>query len=81
VRAWGVVPAPPGSGRPPTYIVATDSIRLIWREPPDARLAGRDVTGDRQAAYRERAELIHALIVARTGQSLRDARPPRTAPA
>lgn len=74
VRAWGVVPASPGSSRPAIYIIATDSYQLTWSEPPDARLPGRDVKGDRQAAYRERAEQIHALLVARTGQPLKDAR-------
>ncbi len=71
VRTWVLVPPPPGSKRPPYYVVFADERRVGWPEPPDAKLAGRGVHRDRRAAYQERAELLHALITARTGQPLR----------
>jgi hypothetical protein len=73
VRAWGVIPPPPGTRRAARYIIFTDSyLRLMWQEPTEAMLAGRGVPGDRRAAYRQRAEELHALIVAKSGQPLRD---------
>lgn len=73
VRAWGIIPPPPGTRRAAKYVIFTDSQqRLTWQEPHDAALGGRGVKGDRQAAYRQRSEELHALIVAKTGQPLHD---------
>jgi hypothetical protein len=74
VTAWVVIPAPPGSRRPTRYIVFGEGQKIAWAESADARLAGRDVKGDRQQAYREQAARIHALIAARTGLPLRELR-------
>lgn len=74
ITAWVVVPAPPGSRKPTRYIVFGDGHKIAWAEPADARLAGREVKGDRRQAYREMAERIHALIAARSGQPLRELR-------
>ncbi len=73
IRAWGVVPPPPGSNKAARYLVMTEAgLRFTWREPANAQLGGRGVQGDRQAAYRQRADALHALIVARTGLPLHD---------
>lgn len=74
VRAWVVVSGQFGAKRPTTYIVFSDSQKLTWTEPEDAELGGRGVRGDRRAAYRERAEQLHAFIEARTGLPLRELR-------
>lgn len=74
IRVWGVIPPTHthrGNARV-TYLLFTESGKLIWVEPADARLAGRDGPADRRAAYREQAERLHALIVERTGLPLRD---------
>jgi hypothetical protein len=71
VRAWAVMLPPAGSASPPMYVVQTTDRRIAWPEPPEGKLAGRGIRGDRRAAYRVRAELPHALIAAKTGLPLR----------
>ncbi len=74
IRAWAIIPTAKTRGkRPTTYIVLADDKKITWVEPEHARLAGRGVQGDREAAFRERATELHALIVAKTGLPLRDA--------
>jgi hypothetical protein len=68
IRAW-VVEVQRGGNRRYT-IYAEDDI-LSWTERDGARLAGRNVRGDRRAAYRQRTEQLHALIARRTGLALR----------
>lgn len=70
VRGWALIPHP---GRPHlrTYIIYGNFGRITWNEHATYALAGRGIHGDRHAAYRARAELLHALIATRTGQPLR----------
>lgn len=67
IRAWGVVPPAPGTRQPTRYLLFTMKGQFSWKEPRGARLSGFGVKGDRRVVYRERAEQLHALIVARTG--------------
>ncbi len=74
IRAWMLVP-PADASQAATFVVFGVDKRLTWMEHPGARLGGRAGGGNRVVAYRERAEQLHAVIVARTSQPLRVAQP------
>jgi len=71
IKAWGIIP-PSSSSKMATYMLFTDTGKLIWRESEDAQLAGHAGMPDRLDAYRAQAEHFHALIVARTRLALRE---------
>lgn len=71
VCAWVVLPPSPKI-RAATYAVYSDGPTIVWQEPLDARLAG-PVSGDRMAAYRMQADILHAIVATRSGQILRQA--------
>ncbi|HKD74618.1 MAG TPA: hypothetical protein VKB76_03955, partial [Ktedonobacterales bacterium] len=75
IRAWVLVPPTTGKSPTATYIIFGVDKRLTWTERAGARLGGRAGTSNRVSAYRVRAEQLHALIVARTGQPLRMIQP------
>lgn len=81
VTAWVVIPASPGANKPTRYIVFGDGKKITWAESTDAQLAGKDVRGNRQQAFRERAARIHAVIASRTGLPLRELQPDAPLPA
>jgi hypothetical protein len=74
IRAWMLVP-PADMSPDATFVVFGVDKRLTWTERNGAKLGGRASNGNRAGAYRERAEQLHAVIVARTGQPLRISQP------
>lgn len=73
IQAWVVVPPTAKQPDRVTYALLSDEQTITWIEPIDAELGGK-VEGDRQLAYRETAERLHALIAASTGLALRELR-------
>lgn len=73
IAAWTLIPPTKPSGNI-HYVVFGDGLRLTWVEPSYGPYGWSGVWSTSLSAYKKRAEQLHALIVARTGQPLRELR-------
>jgi hypothetical protein len=73
IAAWALIPPTKPSGNI-HYVVFGDGLQLTWVEPSYGPYGWSGVWSTSPSAYKKRAEQLHALIVARTGQPLRELR-------
>lgn len=73
VIGWVAIPLTVDDDDTIWYVLfGADRLRIIWRVSASFQLAGGGVRGDRRVAFRERADELHALILARTGLPLHE---------
>jgi hypothetical protein len=70
ITAWVVIP-PANISQPSLYVVYGDGLRLTWVEPAEAPYPWSGVNFSSPSMYRKQVAQLHALIAARTGQTLR----------